>query len=193
MNKIITAAMFALLALPSVASAADMKPYAGAGIGAFGLEFQENAGKVNKTVLGSYAKLGSDIGDYLGAELRIGSTASGSKVSPVNPAVTVKMSAEYFLSYLGKAQLPVTPNFKAYALLGASTVNFKVTNNVGFNQSQTKTGLTYGAGANYDIQDTLSVGGEWVQYLTNAKMSNQFGTNAKMKMWGAVVTMAYHF
>lgn len=54
MNKIITAAMFALLALPSVASAADMKPYAGAGIGAFGLEYKDNTGKVNNTVLGSY-------------------------------------------------------------------------------------------------------------------------------------------
>ena len=78
MKKIITAAMFALLALPSVASAADIKPYTGIGIGAFGLEFSENAGSINKTVFGGYGKVGVDIGDYLGAELRIGSTASGS-------------------------------------------------------------------------------------------------------------------
>jgi len=170
-----------------------IKPYAGAGIGAFGLEFTENAGSVKKTVFGGYGKVGADIGDYLGAELRIGSTASGSKASPTNPTVTVNMTSSYFLSYLGKAQFPVTPNFKAYALLGASTVKFKLTNSVGFNQNQTKTGLTYGVGANYNIQDTLSVGGEWMQYLTNAKLNNTFGTNAKMKMWGAVVTVAYHF
>jgi len=171
----------------------DIRPYAGVGIGAFGLEFKDDTGSVKKTVFGGYGKVGVDIGDYLGAELRFGSTASGSKLSPLDPTITVTMSDDYFLTYLGKLQYPVTPDLHLYTMLGATTAKIKLTNSIGFNQSQTKTGFSYGFGTNYYVQNTLSVGAEWMQYWSNVKLSNAFGPNAKEKIWGAVVTVAYHF
>ena len=159
----------------------DIRPYAGAGLGAFGLEFKNTASNLKKTVFGGYGKLGADIGDYLGVELRVGGTASGTKNN-------TKLQASPFFSYLGKVQFPATPDLKLYAMLGGTTAKFKVGN-----QSKSKSGFSYGFGAEYFLQDTLSVGAEWMQYWTNVKLGTAFGTDAKAKLWGAVVTGAYHF
>lgn len=159
----------------------DIRPYAGAGLGAFGLEFKNSTTSIKKTVFGGYGKLGADIGDYLGVELRIGGTASGTKN-------TTKIQASSFYSYLGKIQFPATPDFRLYALLGGTTARFKKGG-----LSKTKTGFSYGFGADYYLQDRVSVGGEWVQYWTNVKLGSTFGTGAEAKIWGAVATASYHF
>jgi len=185
----IAAIMLLLGVQPAQAQNLDVKPYVGVGIGAFGLEIKDTGVNIKNTVFGGYGKVGANIGDYLGVELRIGSTASGSKVSPIDPTVIPKVKADYFLSYLGKLQFPVTPDFKIYALLGGTTAKLKLTNNIGFNANPTKTGFTYGFGAEYYLQDKLSVGGEWMQYWTNVTV----GTNLEAKVWGATATVAYHF
>ena len=168
----------------------DFRPYVGAGLGAFGLEFKNSTGSMKKVAFGGYGKLGADIGDYFGLEVRSGATGSGKKT--VN-AQDWKAQSTYFVSYLGKLQFPATPDFRLYALLGGTTGKFKWTKN-GAEQSQTKTGFTYGAGAEAFLQNSLSVGAEWVQYWTNVKMdTSRFGTDAKAKMWGVVATAAYHF
>jgi opacity protein-like surface antigen len=159
----------------------DIRPYAGVGLGAFGLEFKNAASNLKKTVFGGYGKLGADIGDYLGVELRIGGTASGTKNN-------TKLQASPFFSYLGKVQFPATADLKLYALLGGTTAKFKVGN-----QSKSKTGFSYGVGAEYFLQDTLTVGAEWMQYWTNVKLGAAFGAGAKAKLWGIVATGAYRF
>jgi len=167
----------------------DIRPYVGLGIGTIGLERSD--ANINKNVFGGYGKLGIDIGDYLGAELRLGS--SGSANSTIN-GIPEKMKASYLSSYLAKLQYPVTPDFKAYMLLGATTGRLKTTNlNNNISQNKTKTGLSYGVGVEYYLQDNLSVGGEWMQYWSNVKLGNNFGSNAKAKIWGAVATINYHF
>jgi len=168
----------------------DIRPYVGAGIGAFGVEFKNTSGSMKKTVFGGYGKLGADIGDYLGVELRVGGTGSGKKTVG---GQQWKSQASSFFSYLGKVQFPATPDLKLYAVLGGTTANFKVTR-AGVSNSQTKTGFTYGVGGEYFLQDTLSVGVEWTQYWTNVKMDNaKFGTGAKAKIWGVTANAAYHF
>jgi len=182
-----------------------IRPYAGVGIGVFGLELKGINGVLpsqKETVFGGYGKFGVDLGDYFGGEVRVGSMSSGTKnfaagtpitsttVSTV--AVDSKISANYFVSYFGKAQFPVTPDLRVYALLGGTTARVKLTGSSVFgstNLSTTKTGLSYGFGAQYYLLDTLSVGGEWVQYWTSVNVN----PNTETKLWGAVGTLAYHF
>ncbi len=168
----------------------DLRPYVGVGLGAFGLEFKNSTGSMKKVAFGGYARLGTDIGDYLGLELRIGATGSGKKT--VN-AQSWKARTSDFVSYLAKLQFPASPDFRLYTLLGGTTGKFEWIQN-GTAQSQNKTGFSYGVGAEAFLQDSLSVGAEWVQYWTNVNMdTTRFGTGAKTKMWGVVGTAAYRF
>ncbi len=190
MKKIIVAATLALLTLPTLASATDIKPYAGIGLGGFGLEYTDTTGSINKTAFGGYANFGADFSDYFGAELRIGATGS---VSKALSTTTLTLKVPSFFSYLAKVQFPATPDFKLYGLVGGTTAGFKGTNTRGFNSTETKTGLSYGAGADYTVQDQLSIGAEWVQYWNKVNLPTTWGTNAEAKIWGAVITAKYQF
>lgn len=190
MKKIITAAMLTMLALPSVASATDIKPYAGVGLGGFGLEYSDNTASINKTAFGGYTNFGAEFGDYFAAELRIGATGS---ISKAFPGTTSTFKVPTFFSYLGKIQFPATSDLKLYGLIGATTAKLKGTNTIGFNRTETKTGLSYGVGADYTVQDKLSIGAEWVQYWNKVNLPSTWGPNAKAKIWGAVITAKYHF
>jgi len=165
----------------------DIRPYAGIGIGAFGLELKDNAGlAIKKTTFGGFGKFGVDIGDYLGAEVRIGSSSSGTQGN-------VKLSDSYFISYLAKFQFPASIDFKPYALIGATTAKFQKTT-AGVQSSKSKTGFSYGFGAEYYLQDNFSLGGEWVQYWSNVKLGTMgTSTGNKAKLWSATTTLAYHF
>ncbi len=164
----------------------DIRPYTGFAAGAFGLELRDSAGYSQKsTVFGGYAKLGADIGDNLGAELRIGSSSSGTKGN-------TKLSDSYFISYLAKLQMPLAPDFKVYALLGGTTANFKKTT-AGTAKSQSKTGFSYGLGGDFHLDDRLAAGAEWVQYWTNVKLGTALGPNNKAKLWGIMGSLSYHF
>ncbi|GMR00180.1 MAG: hypothetical protein BMS9Abin18_1016 [Zetaproteobacteria bacterium] len=168
----------------------DIRPYAGIGFGAFGLELKTPGVGQKNTVFGGFGKFGVDIGDYLGVELRGGATTSG---TTTYPGGTIKLSDSYFISYLAKVQSWESAGMKLYALVGATTAKIKATptaTGLGIaSVSTTKTGVSYGVGINYHVQDSLTVGGEWMQYWTNVNV----GTNTDAKMWGAVVTAAYHF
>jgi len=165
-------------------NAFDIRPYLGAGAGAFGLELKNTTSQKN-TVFGGYGKAGVDIGDYLGAEVRFGSTSAGTTGN-------TKLSNSYFISYLAKIQYSGASDFTLYTLLGGTTAKFKRTVS-GTESSESKTGFSYGFGAEYYLQDSLSIGGEWMQYWTNVKLGTAFGTNAKAKIWGATGTLTYHF
>ncbi|HKJ84216.1 MAG TPA: porin family protein [Mariprofundaceae bacterium] len=181
------------LAFSPAIHAQEFKPYAGAGIGAFGLEYKDATVSQKNTVFGGYGKLGADFNPYLGVELRIGTTGSGSNTYATAPT-SRKLSNDYYFSYLAKLQYPATPDFNLYALVGGTTAKFKLTTPTA-SSSATKTGVSYGAGFDYRVDDQVSAGLEWVQYWTNVKLGTggAFGTNAKAKIWGATATVAYHF
>ena len=131
MKKTITtlAVCLGVLAFSPVTQAQEFKPYAGAGIGAFGLEYKDSTVSQKNTVFGGFGKLGVDVNPYLGAELRVGTTGSGSK-SYTGTTTTRKLSDSYFFSYLAKFQFPVDTGFNLYALVGGTTAKFKLSTNL---------------------------------------------------------------
>lgn len=180
----------------------DLHPYVGGGIGGFGLEYSDTAGSQNNTVFGGYGKIGLDIGYYLGVEVRMGATMTGTTAQPagsfsLTTAANNGLSNDFFLSYLGKVQVPVTAELTPYALIGGTTAKFSDTPTGKASFSQTVTGFSYGFGLNYDVGNQVSINGEWMQYLTNVQLTtfeaSTGGTSSKAKMWGAVGGLTYHF
>jgi len=109
----------------------EIKPYAGIGIGAFGLEYKQSGLSQKNTVFGGYGKFGADIGDYFGLEVRVGTTSSGTQSYPAGTLGSSypfdsKGSADYFVSYLAKFQYPVTVDFKPYVMIGGTTAKNKL-------------------------------------------------------------------
>jgi len=193
--------MAALIAMSGVAQAQDFKPYAGFGVGAFGVEEKEPGFSQKSTTFGGYGKFGVDVGDYFGAELRIGATANGTKSYPTGSSlggvifpvpVDVTLSSDYFVSYLAKIQLPVAEDFRVAALLGATTAKIKLTAaaaGVSASNTATKTGFSFGVGGEYFFNDNMSVGGEWVQYLTDVNLD----AVSTARLWGASATFNVYF
>ncbi|TLS67199.1 porin family protein [Mariprofundus erugo] len=194
MKKIVVGAAMMLMG-GAAAQAQDMAPYAGVGIGAFGLEYQEPGLNQKNTVFGGYGKFGIDVNDYFGVELRLGATTKGSKsyaVGSLGSAVPFSLSFkdDYFLSYLAKLQYPASQDFRVYAMLGATSASIKRTSGaLGINDSAKKTAFSYGVGADFNVTEQISAGAEWMQYWNNVTV----GSGIKMKMWGAVGTASFHF
>jgi len=168
MKKILTAAMFTLLALPSVANATDIKPYAGIGIGGYSIDTGGSTG--TQTTFGGFGQFGADIGDYFGAELRLGTSG---KTSYSSGGANIDINLDYAFSYLGKIQAPITESIRIYTLLGGTTgqVTGKI-NTPGFvfaasgtnTLSTSKTSFSFGGGFDFKIQDRLSIGAEYMRY-----------------------------
>jgi len=179
-EKIITAAMFALLTLPSVASATDIKPYVGIGIGGYSKDVGGATGTT--TVFGGFGQFGADIGDYFGAELRLGTSSTTSITSG---GVNIDLNLDYAFSYLGKLQAPITESIRIYTLLGGTTgqVTGKInTPGFGFAASGTNTlsvkttSFSIGGGLDFQIQDSLSIGAEYMRYYSDV---SGFSANLK--------------
>ena len=117
------------LAWPGQAKAADigdlsLHPYMGVGLGLYHLKFSQPGFSQSNNVFGGYLQLGSDFNDYLGAELRIGTTAKGSNTYTGG---TVDLTSDYMFSYLLKLQYPTTPELRIYGLIGGTTGKAKIT------------------------------------------------------------------
>jgi len=180
MKKIITATIFTLLALPIVASAADIKPYVGLGIGGYSINLGGGVG--NKTAFGGYGEVGVDFEKYFGAELRLGTSGNTNWSSG---AANAETSIDYMFSYLVKVQGPVSDSFYVYGLLGGSTAQLTSTIktpgfvfvSTGTNSSVAKnTSFTFGGGFDIQVMDKLSVGAEYMHYYSDV---NGFTANLK--------------
>lgn len=189
--------MAAMTCMSAAAQAQNMQPYAGLGLGVFGVEEKEPGFNQKSTTFGGYAKFGVDVNDFVGAELRIGATSKGTKSWPAGTLGSpvpfdVSLSADNLIAYLVKLQYPVTPDVRLYALVGATTSKIKLSVSAGAataSASKSKTGFSYGFGGEYFVNPQISVGGEWVQYLTDVKLN----TVSKARLWGAAGTLSYHF
>ncbi|MDX8405328.1 MAG: porin family protein [Mariprofundus sp.] len=190
--KSIMMTILAILAMSGVARAQEVTVYTGVGMGAFGLEYADPTMKIKSTVAGGYVKLGVNLDDYVGFEVRLGTTGNGSKTPG---ATTVKQSMSRFVSYLAKLQLPLTDDFRLYMMLGGTSGTYKQKYSpslpgIGASQSLTKSGFSYGVGGELNLGDHLSVGTEWMQYWTNVKFN---AVGSKMKLWGGTGTLNYNF
>lgn len=173
--------MFTLLALPSVANAMDIKPYTGIGIGGYSINVSNSDGAT--TALGTYGQLGADVGDYFGAEVRLGT--SGKTSFRDKTGVNMNINIDYIFSYLGKVQAPIGKSVHAYALLGGTTGQFtRKIKTPGFIYTSTGTttftnkvsSFTAGVGLDFQIQDKLLIGAEYMHYF---KSINGFSANLK--------------
>ena len=161
-----------MLVMPN-AHAQDFKPYAGIGLGEYNFKTGGTGG--DKRVFGGFGQFGVDIGEYYGAELRLGSSTT---TSYPNGAATEESRLDYIFSYLAKAQFPVSPEFRIYALVGGSTG--KVTSHLitpgflyvatGTNTiSTTQTSFSFGGGLDFLIYDKLSIGAEYMRYYSDVQ------------------------
>jgi len=207
-KQILLAAVLMVLSMAPIkvlhANDMDVRPYMGVGVGAFGLEYRDTIISQNNTGFGGFVKGGADIGDYFGLELRLGTT---SKVSTNYTAGTLgtaagkfETSAGYFLSYLGKLQIPASAELRPYALIGGTTASFKSSNSsTGLSSSKAKTGLSYGFGLDYNLGNQFSLNAEWMQYWSDVKLGSGYAaaptgaTDSKARIWGIVAAVDYHF
>ncbi len=188
----------------TVASAGDFKPYIGIGGGLFSTEYSEQRVggglKMNKSTWGTFLKAGIDYQQFVGAEFRLGLSGkvsdsfSGASIGAITP-ITLSAQASSFISYLLKAQLPVTQRARIYALLGGTAGRFQVRSSGGVSGSSTtwKSSISYGAGAEYRFRSRGSIGIEWVQYWNRVPLSVvSFGTS-KASFSGASVMINRYF
>jgi len=199
-KKIISSAIIAwCMVAPS--QAIEFKPYSGIGVGVFDLKAEALGSSQNNVVAGGFAKVGVDVGDYFGFELRAGKTGSGTKAYTARAfglsiPFSVKLSTGYFLTYLVKLQMPESHGWKdgwrTYGLIGATTAKGKIQGStIGFSATAdaTKTGLSYGGGIEYKFNDNMSAGVEFISYWNRVSVSNI--TDASML--GGSATLSYEF
>lgn len=165
------------------------KPYIGLALGGYTLKANTPSFNQSNTAFGGHIAVGSDFGDYLGLELRLGTTSNPSSSYPAGtlgagtPGFTVKMGVNTYFSYLAKLQVPLSPQFKIYGLLGGTTASIKFDSTyapVSTGISTNKTDLSYGGGFRYTINDSLDIAGEAMVYWQNANL----GAGAKGSIYG---------
>ena len=180
--------------------------YAALGVGAYSVEYTESRATGGLSVQASsmpagLIKIGVDA-ELWGAELRLGAVSSATSspfaIGTLGSATpfTLKIQASPFLSYLGKLQYPISDAMKVYVLLGGTMANFSINpsgTTVLLNSSATKTGFTYGLGAEFKPYSDFSVGVEWIQYWTNVDMSVSAAGRSRASFGGLNISINQFF
>jgi len=179
----IMASAFLAFSMAGTAQAAEGETYSTAGLGSYSIKAKD--GLTNKkSVFGGYVGGGYGVSDFVDLELRLGATG---KANVSKTATPTNVGMTFALSYLVKPHFEVTDGVNLYGVLGGTTARMKVTS-TGFSQSNTKTGFTYGVGANVAIDDNWSAGAEYAVYMKNAK----FG-NVKTDIAGITANIVYKY
>ena len=196
-KMLVTAAVsLAFLGSSTAVQAEDISFYTGLGVGAISVDYKAVGIDQKNASVGGYGKFGADVNEYFAAEMRIGMT--GKEKQTYAGGTTLSFSSPTFISYLAKVKFPVTPDFDVFALAGGTTAKIKGVSAGAagtLTQSKTKTGASFGLGADYMLDSNISIGAEWVQYLFPVKMSagSVFSANSEARMWGITGTVTYHF
>ena len=168
----------------STAQAEEFRPYAGVGLGIYGMKVN-GAGVGTKTAFGGFGQLGVDYGDYFGAELRFGASSNASFTAS---NVKQEIQVSNVFSFLAKIQLPVNERLRIYALVGGSSgeAKAKITTPgfvyvaTGTNMiKDSETSASYGGGVEFKAYDQWRVGVEYMKYFQD--------------VYGVVGTVKYSF
>jgi len=193
MKKTIAATTLALasIGMASNANAQDIAFYTGLGLGTINTEHKAAGLDQTATTFGGFVKFGADFNDYFAAELRVGMSGKNKKTYAAN---TFTYSSPVFVSYLAKAKYPVLANVDLYMLAGATTARIKGTTNTA-TQSKSKTGLSLGVGFDYKLNNNISLGADWIQYMFPVKMTagSVFKNDSKDRTWGLTTNLTYHY
>lgn len=186
-----------LMALPGAAQAAGMgdmgdisnfgiHPYIGVGVGVYDLSFKGSGLAMSNNVAGGFVKLGADFNEYLGAELRVGATDRGKRNFP---AGYYEQRARYLFSYLAKLQLPVTQQFRIYGLVGGTTGNLSFLTGTGQLAGKVATGVSFGGGFDYQVDDFTRVGLEYMRYWNGVDVNKAGSASATENADSYVATL----
>ncbi|MDQ6968940.1 MAG: outer membrane beta-barrel protein [Mariprofundus sp.] len=189
MKKLLLSLTALLCMQASIASATEIKPYAGVGLGVYELD----PGANKKATFGGYGFFGADLHEYFAAEFRAGLT--GKKGREELGPLTETFKVDWFLSLFAKPKIAISSDFELYALLGVTSIKTSFTPLASVVQaSSTKTGFSYGLGASYQIMDQLKLGAEWVRYSSNADAATKNTAAFKgLDVNGFTATLAYQF
>jgi len=187
-----------------LAAAGDLTPYIGVGGGVFGAKYAEQGVlgglELSKTTWGGFIKAGVDFQQYMGLELRTGISGAVSTVLPAGTIGSIRpigleIQTTNFISYLAKAQFPVTRKFRIYGLLGGTAGRFQIASAGGLRGAVTtwKSAFSYGGGAEYKFRSKGSIGVEWVQYWRNVPLSIVSNATSKASLYGASVMVNKFF
>lgn len=155
MKRWFIAAAAGVLALGISAPAYANDPYVGLGVGVFNID----TGAAKKTAFGSYLQVGDDFSQYIGGELRIGTSARNNQHAKV----------DWFGAAFLKPRYEFNDQLMGYALIGVATVRGSYAAPGGLNQKKTRSGIGYGLGLQYRASENLSLGGEWSHLLSKPK------------------------
>jgi len=164
------AALFIFILSFSVpAQSQDFHLYDGVGLGV--VMFDLGPGIGTKDAFGGFGQVGIDYGDYIGAELRMGST---SNVSFTYLGLNGTAGIDYFVSYLGKIQIPVSKQLRIYGLAGGTTARASVSISIpgsifSASASSTSTEFSAGGGIDVTVRDQWHLGAEYMRYAKDTR------------------------
>lgn len=185
MKRWIIAAVAALTMGATSAYATD--PYIGIGVGGFNID----TGVQKKMAAGEYLMVGDNFSQYMGGEVRIGTSGRTNDDKLGLPQAKI----DYFVAAYAKPKYDVNENFMVYGLLGVAMVRSSYSVPGALLQKKTRTGIAYGLGVDYRYNDAFSFGGEWSHMLTKPKnTAASIGTNFKGASSSVyTATLRYHF
>ncbi|ATX79423.1 Opacity protein [Mariprofundus aestuarium] len=186
MKKTVTSFIAALAAITSMASVAHASdPYVGVGVGSFIL----NDGISKKaSTIGTYLQVGDNFSEFLGGEIRIGTSGSTKE----ELAIIAGNKIDYFAAAFLKPQIKIAEDFTGYALIGVGTIRATHSPVAGLSSSKIRSGLGYGLGFSYSAMDNLGISGEWSHLNSKPKgasSANYKGVSASMY----TLSLQYHF
>lgn len=126
---------------------------------------------------GADAKLGYNFNRYFGVEAQgvLGLSTDSSPIADFEGAATVSIKPEYTLGAFAVARLPLSERVEIFARGGVhnTRTNIQISNALGTNVDEDKTGFAAGAGLQYNLDPKNGLRAEYT-YLDNNESS--FGT-----------------
>jgi len=186
MKRWIIAALAAVTMGATAAQASD--PYVGIGVGGFNIDNGVN----KKMAAGEFLQVGDDFSEYLGGEIRIGTSGRTNDDQIGQPQTKI----DYFVAAYAKPKYAMTEQFTAYALLGVASVRSSFVAPGSLLQKKTRTGIAYGLGVDYRFNEAISFGAEWSHMLTKPKNVTAATINTNFQGVSSSVYTAnlkYHF
>jgi len=112
-------------------------------------------------------------------QVRLGTSTTATSNSPFS-TLTYETSLNYLISGLFKSTLDLEDGISAYGMLGFSfaSIDFVVPSIIlgsNFSTTVTDSGVSYGFGADYKVDNDLTIAAEYTSYLSNA---DAFAVNA---------------
>lgn len=161
----------ATIALASIGAAQAQNLYAGVAYSQ--MKVDTDVGAVTPTII--VFSLGYSVNENFAVEGRLGASASSGSVTVIGVPVSFKIDS-YSALYL-KGILPVSDQFGVYGLLGYNNSNVTASAS-GTSASDSKSGSTYGVGAEFSVAKNIGLTGEWTRNYSDAT-SMSFGVKYK--------------